>query len=221
MNRCLIGLVLCLLPVVVVGADPDTPEYEQLPAPQMSGGRPLMEVLRDRKSTREFSTEPVDREQLANLLWAGFGVNRPETGQRTAPCTMNLRSIDMYVATTDSVYRYDAEAHRLVVIGRKDIRTLTGGQDYVKVAPVAIMYVADHAKLEKVTPAERTFYGATDAGLIAQNVYLYCASEGLGCVVHMPGDRAAITQALGLRPEQQIVLAHTVGHAANAPSNSK
>jgi nitroreductase len=173
-----------------------------------------MEVLRDRKSTREFTTEPVSREQLANLLWAGFGVNRPETGQRTAPCTMNLRCIDIYVATTEGVFRYDAEAHRLVVIGRQDIRTLTGGQDYVKIAPVAIVYVADLGKLEKVAPAERTFYSATDAGFIGQNVYLYCASESLGCVVHMPGDRAAMAQALDLRPEQQLVLVQTVGHAA-------
>ncbi|MHB8971196.1 MAG: nitroreductase family protein [Pirellulaceae bacterium] len=214
MSRYVVGLLLWLGPVLVMGADPPNPEFEQLPAPQVSGGRPLMEVLRDRKSTREFTTEPVSREQLANLLWAAFGVNRPETGQRTAPCTMNLRCIDIYVATTEGVYRYDAEAHRLVVIGRQDIRTLTGGQDYVKVAPVAIVYVADHGKLEKVAPAERTFYGATDAGFIGQNVYLYCASEALGCVVHMPGDRAALTQALGLRPEQQLVLAQTVGHAA-------
>jgi nitroreductase len=218
MSRYLFGLLLWLGlgPVLVMGADPPTSEFEQLPAPQMSGGRPLMEVLRDRKSTREFTTEPVSREQLANLLWAGFGVNRPETGQRTAPCTMNLRCIDIYVATTEGVFRYDAEAHRLVVIGRQDIRTLTGGQDYVKIAPVAIVYVADLGKLEKVAPAERTFYSATDAGFIGQNVYLYCASESLGCVVHMPGDRAAMAQALDLRPEQQLVLVQTVGHAAKA-----
>jgi nitroreductase len=220
MNRRLVGLVVCLVlglglaSVPVSGAEPATAEFEPLPAPQMSGGRPLMEVLRDRRSTREFLAEPLRRDQLANLLWAGFGVNRPETGQRTAPCTMNLRCIDIYVATADGMYRYDAEAHRLVVLGRQDIRTLTGGQDYVKTAPIALVYVADHAKMEKVAPAERTFYAAVDAGLIGENVYLYCASEALGCVIHMPGDRAAMAQALSLRPEQQIVLVHSVGHAA-------
>jgi len=182
----------------------------------MEGGRPLMEVLRDRKSTRELSADPVSREQLANLLWAGFGVNRPQTGQRTAPCTMNLRSIDIYVVTAEGAYRYDAEAHRLVVVSRQDVRTLTGGQDYVKVAPVALLYVADHARLAtKVEqPAEQSFYAAVDAGLIGENVYLCCASEGLGCVIHMPGDRTALSQALGLRPDQQVVLAHSVGHSA-------
>jgi SagB-type dehydrogenase family enzyme len=216
MRHFVFGLLLWMGPALAVGADPATPEFESLPVPRMDGGRPLMEVLRDRKSTRELSADPVSREQLANLLWAGFGVNRPQTGQRTAPCTMNLRSIDIYVATAEGAYRYDAEAHRLVVVSRKDVRTLTGGQDYVKVAPVALLYVADHARLAtKVEqPAERSMYAAVDAGLIGENAYLYCASEGLGCVIHMPGDRAALSQALGLRPDQQIVLAHSVGHPA-------
>ena len=161
------------------------------------GGRPLIEVLRDRKSTREFTTKPLDRQQLAGLLWAAFGVNRPETGQRTAPCTMNLRTIDIYLVTVEGAYRYDADAHGLVSVCGEDVRRLTGGQEYVKTAPVALVYVADQAKLAKVPPAERDFYSAADAGFIGQNVYLYCASESLGCVVHMPGDRSALGQKLG------------------------
>jgi SagB-type dehydrogenase family enzyme len=196
------------------GDESQVVEYESLPAATATGGRPLMEVLRDRKSTREFAVDPVRREQLANLLWAGFGVNRPETGQRTAPCTMNLRMIDIYMATTEGVYRYDADNHRLVVISRQDVRSATGGQDYVKTAPVALIYVADHAKMQKVAESERAFYAAADAGLIGQNIYLFCASEGLGCVIHMPGDRDALAKSLQLRSEQQIVLVHTVGHPA-------
>jgi hypothetical protein len=100
------------------------------------------------------------------------------------------------------------------VVCRNDVRALTGGQDYVKIAPVALLYVADYAKLARVDPPEREFYAAADAGFIGQNVYLYCASEALGCVVHMPGDRRALAEALDLRPEQRIVLAHSVGHPA-------
>ncbi len=214
MKRFIIGLFIGMWPVLAMSADTATTELEHLPAPSMSGGRPLMEVLHDRKSTRNFSTQLVSREQLANLLWAAFGVNRPETQQRTAPCTMNLRSIDIYVATTDGIYRYDAEAHGLVVVGRKDVRALTGGQDYVKIAPLALVYVADHTRFAKVAAEERAFYAAVDTGLIAQNAYLYCASEGLGCVVHMPGDRTAMKQALALGPDQHIVLVHSVGHPA-------
>lgn len=214
MRACLFCLLLSMGPATGLGAEGSTVEYEELPGPRQHGGRPLLEVLRDRKSTRSLRADPISRDQLGELLWAAFGVNRPETGQRTAPCTMNLQCIDIYVATSEGTYRYDAAAHRLAVIGRSDVRTFTGGQDYVKTAPLALVYVADHAKLAKVAPAEREFYAAVDAGLIGQNVYLYCASESLGCVIHMPGDRSALAQSLGLSPEQRIVLAHTVGHAA-------
>lgn len=171
-----------------------------------------MQVLAERKSTREFSSKPVERDQLANLLWAGFGVNRPETGQRTAPSTMNLRCIEIYVATAEGAFRYDAENHGLVRVNSDDVRAVTGGQDYVKTAPLALVYVADFAKLTKAAAGERDFYAAADTGFIGQNVYLYCASAGLGCVVHMPGDRAKIAQRLVLRPDQKVVLVHSVGY---------
>jgi nitroreductase len=214
MRYCVLAFAIWIWPMLAHGEEPTTASAEHLPKPRLDGGRPLMEVLHERKSTREFSTQPVERQQLAELLWAAFGVNRPETGQRTAPCTMNLRTIDVYVVTADGAYRYDAAAHALVIACREDIRRLTGGQEYVKTAPLALLYVADQTRMAKVAPAERDFYAAADAGFIGQNVYLYCASESLGCVVHMPGDRAALADKLGLSSDQKIVLAHTVGHAS-------
>jgi SagB-type dehydrogenase family enzyme len=198
----------------VLGAE--LTEFEPLPAASREGGKPLMEVLGIRKSTRQFSVKPIERATLGNLLWAAFGVNRPETGQRTAPSTMDLRCIDIYVVTAAGSYRYEAERHGLIRLDRADTRSLTGGQDYVKTAPVALVYVADHAKLARAAESERDFYAAADAGFIGQNVYLVCASEGLGCVVHMPGDRAGMARVLGLREEQRIVLVHSVGYAASA-----
>lgn len=217
MQRCVLGVLSVWVwtwSLMALGAEVPPGTQEPLPAPTWDGGRPLMQVLKERKTTRQFSTRPLGRDQLANLLWAAFGVNRPETGQRTAPSTMNLRCIDIYVATAEGAYRYDAESHALVQVGREDVRPLTGGQDYVKTAPLALLYVADHARLAKVTPGEREFYAAADAGFIGQNVYLYCASEALGCVVHMPGDRSGLSQKLGFRPEQSLVLVHSVGYAA-------
>ena len=202
--------------LLVLGADSQTPEFDPLPVVRAEGGRPLMEVLGKRKSTREFSAKPIERERLGRLLWAAFGVNRPETGQRTAPSTMNMRCIDIYVVTAEGSYRYDADRHGLLGLDRTDSRALTGGQDYVKTAPVALVYVADHTKLARAAESERDFYAAADAGFIGQNVYLFCASEGLGCVVHMPGDRAGMARVLGLREEQQIVLLHSVGYEAEA-----
>ena len=203
---------LWLCPWLALSADSVSSELEPLPPARTKGGRPLMDVLRERESTRDFSERPLDREVLSELLWAAFGVNRPETGQRTAPSTMNLRCIDIYVVTAGGTSRYDAEAHGLVRLGNDDARALTGSQEFVRTAPVALVYVADHAKLGKAPEDEREFYAAADAGFIGQNVYLYCASEGLGCVVHMPGDRQGMARALGLRSEQKIVLVHSVGY---------
>ncbi len=180
-----------------------------LPKPQTDGGRPLLQVLRDRKSVREFSTNALSAQTLANLLWAGFGINRPENGHRTAPSAMNCQEIDLYVALADGLFLYDAAANALKPVHARDIRAATGGGAFSKVAPVALILVADQTKM-KAKPADREFYAAIDAGHISQNVYLFCASEGLAAVVH-DLDRAALGREMSLRPEQRIVIAQAVG----------
>jgi len=75
-----------------------------LPKPQLDGGRPLMRVLKDRQSSREFSPEKVPDQVLSNLLWAAFGINRPDSGKRTAPSARNWQEIDIYVAMPDGLY---------------------------------------------------------------------------------------------------------------------
>ena len=103
-----------------------------LPAPQVEGGRPLMQVLKDRQSSRSFSQEKLSAQLLSNLLWAAFGINRQETGKRTAPSAVNWQEIDIYVTTADGLYLYDAKSHALKLILSEDIRALTGKQDFVK-----------------------------------------------------------------------------------------
>jgi nitroreductase len=183
----------------------------ELPGPQTDGGRPLMQVLQDRKSTREFSTRPLAPQLLSNLLWAGFGVNRPASGHRTAPSAMNSQEMELYVATAEGVYRYEGAAHRLEPVLAGDFRPLTGGQAWVREAPLALILVADLARLAKAKPEERDFYAAIDAGFIAQNFYLFCASERLATVVH-DFNRAPLAQALKLRPDQRVIITQSVGH---------
>ena len=101
-----------------------------LPQPQTEIGRPLMQVLLDRKTTREFGTNSLPLQTLANLLWAGFGTNRVD-GHRTAPSTMNARSIELYVALAGGTYVYEPDAHRLRPVAAGDLRAQTGGQDFV------------------------------------------------------------------------------------------
>jgi SagB-type dehydrogenase family enzyme len=184
----------------------------QLLKPQMDGGRPLMQVLKDRRSSRAFSAEKLPVQVLSNMLWAAFGVNRPDSGKRTAPSAMNWQEIDIYVATADGLYLFDAKGFKLQPLLAEDVRALTGGQDFVREAPVNLVYVADFAKTGKATSEEREFYSAIDTGFISQNVYLYCASEGLATVVRGTVDRPALAKVMRLRPDQKIIVAQSVGY---------
>ncbi len=184
----------------------------QLPPPDMRGGPPLMQALKERHSTREFSTEPLSLPVLGDLLWAATGVNRPQSGQRTAPSARDWREIDVYVATAEGTYLYLPAEHALKPVAKGDLRARTGVQDFVATAPVNLIYVADLARMSGSDADSQALYSATDTGFIAQNVYLYCASVGLGAVVRGSIDRDALAAALGLGPRQRIILAHSVGY---------
>ncbi len=186
------------------------PSPIQLPGPQREGGKPLMAALNDRTSVRTFAGEKLSLQTLSNLLWAAFGINRPD-GRRTAPSAKNWQEMGIYVATADGVYLYDAKKNSLDPILTKDIRELTGMQSFVKDAPVNLVYVADYSKATETRPDRELLEGA-DAGVIAENVYLFCASEGLGTVVRANVDRDALAKELKLKPEQKIILAQSVGY---------
>jgi SagB-type dehydrogenase family enzyme len=182
----------------------------QLPNPQREGGKPLMSALNDRMSARAFSDQKLQMQTLSNLLWAAFGINRPD-GRRTAPSAKNWQEIDIYVATADGAYLYDAKKNTLDPIEMKDIRAMTGMQPFVKDAAVNLVYVADFSKVDETGPNRQLLVGA-DAGLISENVYLFCASEGLATVVRAYVDRDALAKELKLKPEQSIILAQSVGY---------
>jgi SagB-type dehydrogenase family enzyme len=184
----------------------------ELPKPQMDGGKPLMQALQARHTTREFKSDMLPAQVLSNLLWAAFGINRPESGKRTAPSAMNWQEIDIYVATADGLYVYDAKANRLNPVLAADVRGTTGTQDFVKDAPVNLVYVADLARTGDASADAQNLYTAVDTGVIVQNVYLFCASEGLGTVVRGSVDHAALAKLMKLRPNQRIVVAQTVGY---------
>ncbi len=185
----------------------------QLPAPQMDGGKPLMQALKDRRSSREFSAEKIPIQILSNLLWAAGGINRPDTGKRTAPTAHDWREIDIYVAMQDGLFLYDPSANLLNPVLPDDIRAMTGKQPFVKEAPVNLIFVADYSKMNGASDEDKKFYAATDTGFISQNVYLFCASEGLATVVRGYVDREALAKKINLKPTQSIILAQTVGFA--------
>jgi len=185
----------------------------KLPQPQFETGMPLMQALHARKSTREFSSEKLPDQVLSDLLWAAFGVNRPETGDRTAPSTRNWQDIDIYAATADGLYLFDAKNHALKLVQAKDIRALTGTQDFVRDAPVNLIYVSDFTRMDSDTSHEdKKIAAAIDTGFIGQNVYLYCASTGLATVVRGSVDKDVLAKAMKLKSTQWIVAAQSVGY---------
>jgi SagB-type dehydrogenase family enzyme len=184
----------------------------QLPPPQTDIGKPLMQALQLRQSLRSFDSKPLPLQEISNVLWAANGINRPESGKRTAPSAMNWQEVDIYVVLKEGAYLYDAKSQSLDPIVAKDLREATGRQAFTKDAPLNLVYVSDQARMPKASDDDKIVWGAADVGFVAQNVYLYCASQGLAVVVRGMVDREALTHALKLRPEQKIILAQTVGY---------
>lgn len=186
----------------------------QLPEPQKTGGMPLMEALANRKTSRNFSPKELDLQTLSNLLWAANGVNRPEDGLKTAPSAVNWQEIDIYVSLQKGVYIYNTKENKLDLYMKGDIREATGRQPFVKDAPVNLIYVADFTRMGDRPDDVKHWYSAADAAFIAQNVYLFCASEGLASVVRGAVDKAELKKVMNLPEHMHVVMAHSVGYHA-------
>jgi SagB-type dehydrogenase family enzyme len=181
-----------------------------LPPPNKQGGLSLMDALAKRRSHREFATKEIPLDMLSDLLWAAFGVSSAD-GHRTAPTALNAQEIDLYLALPKGAYRYDAERHDLQLVSGSDVRHVTGYQDFVDEAPLDLVFVADYRRMAMIPVVQRESYASVAAGAIAQNVYLTAASLGLATVLRGWIDREAIATALGLTPDEHVLLSQTVG----------
>jgi len=196
-----------------------------LPKPETAGGQPLLAALKNRRTTRNLGSETFSPQALSNLLWAAFGINRPEAGLmgkpgRTAPSASNSQEIDLYVALPQGVYLYEAARHLLTPVATGDFRGLAGRGATAK-APVNIFYVVDLSRYvigpgqpdrSIGDPEVQKSYYFTDTGFIAQNVYLCAAAQGLGAWFHNC-DKVNTVREFRLRPEQRVLFAQTVGWA--------
>ena len=216
----MIGLFLCMNPCFSLAQEP---EIIKLPPPQKDGGIPLMKALSLRKSTRgDFGPDtPLSMQTLSNLLWAADGVNRPPN-HRTAPSAVDWQNIDIYVLTADGVFVYDPIQHSLKVITDEDMRANSGlegssagpmKQDFAKTAPVSLVYVANLAETKTMNYGGESvglWWSAVGVGAISQNVYLFCASENLACIVRAMVDATKLSQVFKLGPDQKVMLTSTI-----------
>jgi nitroreductase len=183
----------------------------RLPAPQKSGGMPLMEALAKRSTSRAFDAKELSNQQLSGLLWASFGINRPD-GKRTAPSANNKQATDIYVLLKQGAYVYDAKANQLNLVVGEDLRPLGATQAFATNAPVTLVFVADLSKLGNASDEAKRNTANINAGYISQNAYLYCASEGLVTGARASVDKKALGPKLKLSPDQAIILAQSVGY---------
>jgi SagB-type dehydrogenase family enzyme len=223
-NKWAIGTMLVILAFIVVplvskptASKPQTKPVLNLtdivlPAPHQVGGKPLMQALKERQSIRAYADKKLPEQTIADLMWAAFGINRPDSGKRTAPSAQNWQEIELYALTPDGAYVYDPQTNRLHAVLQGDQRKEGGMQGFVATASLVLVYVANRAKTKGVSDAHWALYSGVDTGYISQNVYLFCASEGLATVVLGSVDREALGKTLGLPPEKTVVLTQPVGY---------
>jgi SagB-type dehydrogenase family enzyme len=207
MKRYLTLLFLLFLCAPVISQ----PKTKQLLPPVRKGGMPLMEALDKRCSTRDFTDKDLPEQTLSNLLWAAFGINREESDKHTAPSSNNNQEIDIYVVTAHGAFKYVPKGHLLELISDEDFRSVCGEQAYVATAAINLVYVSDLSRTDQKDLNAEPLASYSNVGFIAQNVYLFCASEGLGAVIRGWIKKETLQEKLQLKPNQKIILSQSVG----------
>lgn len=207
-------VLVVLLFVVAAGVQAQELQSVKLNKPDKNRNMTLMRALENRHSEREFSDRKLGLQELSDLLWAANGINRPSSGKRTAPSAMNAQEIDVYVCMEDGCYRYDAKGHQLEPVSKGDARAAVAGQQaFVKKAPVCVVLVADLSRFKSPNSDQSLLMGACDAGIVSQNISLFCTAAGLATVPRASMDQEALREALSLNDSQHLILNHPVGYS--------
>lgn len=208
MRRLSLIAVSCLL---IVTMHAQELQEVKLNASDKNRGTSVMKALADRHSVREYAAKELSLQDLSDLLWAANGVNRSD-GKRTAPSALNKQEVDVYVILKEGAYLYDAKNHRLQPIAKGDHRaSVAGGQDFVKTAPVSLVLVSDLSRFGN-SSEQSTLMGAVDAGIVCQNINLFCTAAGLATVPRATMDKAALKMILKLTDKQLLLMNNPVGY---------
>ena len=203
-------LLLCLfISVATFAAD----KVIRLPKPNLNRNSEVMEAFANRHSTREYAAKALTLTDLSDLLWAANGINRPEEGKRTAPSAMNKQDVDVYVVLPEGTYLYDAKAHQLNLVAEGDHRgAVAGGQAFVKSEPVSLLLVSDLSRLGDAKNTHTQLMGAVDAGIVSQNISIFCSAAKLATVPRASMDTAKLKSVLKLTDTQLPLMNHPVGY---------
>ena len=184
----------------------------KLNAPDKTRGTAVMTALANRASVRAMDSRPLSHQDLSDLLWAAYGVNRPD-GRRTAPTAKNDQDIDIYVALPTGAYLYDAPNNLLKPVVSGDLRpVLAAGQEFVKSAPVVLLIVSDYSRFRMSDPELSRLWGAMDGGIVSQNINIFCAAVGLATVPRAYMDQPKLKEILHLSDTQLPILNNPVGY---------
>lgn len=225
MRTALIALILLFVGVqhgYCAAADAaTTPSLDaksiKLNPPDKKRGLPLMEAMSVRASLRDFSEKDLTLQDLSDLAWAATGINRPDSKKTTAPSAMNSQDVDVYFFLKSGAYVYDKQQHALRHLLDGDcreqvVRSRPGQVVKPSVPPVLLILISDMSRFRNGSPELKREWAALDAGIVSQNISLFCAATGLKTVPRASTDKAKVTELLNLKPEQYILLNHPVGY---------
>ena len=203
-------LLVCLVLAVTTFAAEKT---IKLPQPNLDRSGSTMKAFSKRQSTREYATKEINLSDLSDLLWAANGINRPESGKRTAPSAMNRQDVDVYVILPKGSYIYNPQKHELELVAEGDNRPLVAGrQEFVNAAPVCIVLVSDQSRFGDRQGEHSKLMGAMDAGIVSQNISLFCSSADLATVARASMETEKLAKALKLTDSQILMMNHPVGY---------
>ena len=209
MRKVQLLLVCLVLSVAASAAD----KVVKLPKPNLNRAGTVMKALSERQSTREYASKALSLGDLSDLLWAANGINRPESGKRTAPSALNKQDVDVYVILPEGSYVYDAKNHQLNLVSEGDPRdAVAGGQTFVKAAPVSLVLVSDVSFFGDAQKPQNQVVGAMDVGIVSQNISLFCANAKLATVPRGSMDATQLKKVLKLKDSQIPMLNHPVGY---------
>lgn len=209
MKKVQLLLVCLMLSAATFAAD----KVVKLPKPNLNRTGAVMKALSERQSTREYASKALSLADLSDLLWAANGINRSDSGKRTAPSAMNKQDVDVYVVLPEGTYLYDAKNHELNLVAEGDHRgAVAGGQAFVKTAPVSLVLISDISRFGDAKSARNQLMGAMDAGIVSQNISLFCSSANLATVPRASMDFDQLKKVLKLKETQMPMMNHPVGY---------